>query len=278
MTLDLSRISITCFASSYAVALGLEATRLWFRAAVSNVFILIFAGAGFFAHSVYLTTLASKELDRGEVVFGRWYDWCLLAAWVLAGAYLGLTLRRPRHNVGIFLLPLILAVVGISYLCRGMPPFPSAQARSYWQWVHGISLLIGTVSVVLGFATGVMYLVQSNRLKSKLPPRQGLQLPSLEWLQRFNREALLFSTIAMAFGVLSGIILHMSRTNTFVAWRDPVVITTGLLFVWLLSVMLFESVYRPARQGRKVAYLTMASFVFLSVSLLFVLLGGHAHP
>jgi len=176
------------------------------------------------------------------------------------------------------LLPLILAVVGVSYLCKDLPPFPSTQARGYWQWIHGISLLIGTVSVVLGFATGVMYLVQSYRLKKKLPPRLGLQLPSLEWLQRFNREALLFSTIAMACGVLSGVVLNTSHSAHPVLWSDPVVITAGLLFLWLVGVMLFESLYRPARQGRKVAYLTMASFVFLSLSLLFVLLGSHAHP
>jgi len=277
MILDLSRITLTCFASSYAVTLALEISRLWFRAAIRHVFMLIFAGAGFFAHTAYLVTLAQNELRRGIVVYGSWYDWCLLAAWVLAGAYLGLTLRRPRNSVGIFILPLILAVLGISYLCQGLPPFPSAQARSYWQWIHGISLLIGTVSVVLGFATGVMYLVQSYRLKHKLPPRQGLQLPSLEWLQRFNREALLFSTIAMAFGVISGVTLTVSSKGS-VLWTDPVVITAGMLFVWLVGVMLFESVYRPARQGRKVAYLTMASFVFLSLSLLFVLLGGHARP
>jgi hypothetical protein len=99
----------------------------------------------------------------------------------------------------------------------------------------------------------------------------------LEWLQRFNREALLFSTVAMACGVLSGVVLNTSDSTRTVLWSDPVVITAGLLFLWLLGVMLFESVYRPARQGRKVAYLTMASFVFLSVALLFVLLGGHAH-
>ena len=38
----------------------------------------------------------------------------------------------------------------------------------------------------------------------------------------------------------------------------------------------FESVYKPARQGRKVAYLTMASFLFLLLALGFVLTGQHA--
>ena len=45
-------------------------------------------------------------------------------------------------------------------------------------------------------------------------------------------------------------------------------------------VLVFESVYKPARQGRKVAYLTLASFVFLALVLGIVLLGPsrHANP
>jgi hypothetical protein len=106
-------------------------------------------------------------------------------------------------------------------------------------------------------------------------PRQGLRLPSLEWLQRFNREALWTSTICLAIGLLCGIVLNFLRGADGVLWNDPVVISSGVLFLWLVAVTVFESFYKPARQGRKVAYLTMASFVFLGLALLFVLFGGH---
>jgi hypothetical protein len=70
--------------------------------------------------------------------------------------------------------------------------------------------------------------------------------------------------------------LNLLRGQQGVLWSDPVVISSGVLFLWLVAVMIFESFYKPARQGRKVAYLTMASFVFLGLALLFVLFGGHA--
>jgi hypothetical protein len=38
-----------------------------------------------------------------------------------------------------------------------------------------------------------------------------------------------------------------------------------LLLVWLLVALTFNSFYKPARQGQKVAYLTLASFVFLGI-------------
>ena len=52
-------------------------------------------------------------------------------------------------------------------------------------------------------------------------------------------------------------------------------LSSGVLFLWLLAVVTFEWVYKPARAGRKVAYLTVASFVFLGLVLYFVLFFAH---
>jgi hypothetical protein len=54
-----------------------------------------------------------------------------------------------------------------------------------------------------------------------------------------------------------------------------VVLSSSILFLWLLAVSLFESLYKPARAGKKVAYLTLASFVFLGLVLCLVVLGQH---
>jgi ABC-type uncharacterized transport system permease subunit len=144
--------------------------------------------------------------------------------------------------------------------------------------IHGLTLLVGTVTVTLGFTTGLMYLFQAYRLKHKLPPRRGMRLPSLEWLQRFNGQSLVVSTSSLAIGLISGVVLNLLRQSAAagVEWTDPVVLSSGLLFIWLACMTTFESVYKPARQGRKVAYLTMASFLFLLLALGLVLAGEHA--
>ena len=48
---------------------------------------------------------------------------------------------------------------------------------------------------------------------------------------------------------------------------DPVVLVTLFMFGWLVLHAIIGAVYRPIRQGRKVAYLTLVSFVFLVVAL-----------
>ena len=52
--------------------------------------------------------------------------------------------------------------------------------------MHGLVLLLGTVTVCIGFLAGVMYLVQSYALKHARSPSNGWRLPSLEWLERVN--------------------------------------------------------------------------------------------
>ena len=59
-------------------------------------------------------------------------------------------------------------------------------------------------------------------------------------------------------------------------WTDPVVLSSGALFAWVSAATVFESFYKPARQGKKVAYLTLASFVFLGLVLYFVFFREHA--
>ncbi|HEY2412864.1 MAG TPA: hypothetical protein VGI40_11510, partial [Pirellulaceae bacterium] len=127
---------------------------------------------------------------------------------------------------------------------------------------------------------GLMYLVQSWRLKHHVPPQVGLKLPSLEWLQKINKQSLIYSSCFIALGLIAGIILNAvdaERGKPDLPWNDTVVVSSAGLLVWLLAATLFEWLYKPAQQGRKVAYLTVASFVFLAVVMAMVLAGSSQH-
>jgi ABC-type uncharacterized transport system permease subunit len=232
--------------------------------------------AGILAHSLVLGQRATIALQQHLPLFSSWYEWCLLSAWLLSGAYVGLVVRHSENAVGLFLLPLVLVLILIAMLMGDEGRFSRDQALGLWSTVHGIALLAGTSTVVLGFGAGVMYLAQSYRLKHKLPTQQGIRLPSLEWLQRFNRRTLLVSTGLLLVGLISGVALNSAKTSDSIAWTDPVILSSSVLLVWLLAANIFEWCYVPARQGRKIAYLTLASFLFLALALAFVLTGNHA--
>jgi hypothetical protein len=272
----LSHVSILCFAASYTVALLSELSRLLFRAPLRQLITSGFTAAGLFAHTVYLIMRASPG-PGAEPRLSSWFDWLLWIAWGVAVVYLALAVRRPQATLGIFMLPLVLVLIAVATRFRGLEQFNRSEALYIWGIMHGMALLLGTVVVLLGFAAGAMYLVQSYRLKRKLLPRPGFKLPSLEWLQRANKRALILSSCLLAAGLLAGTVLNLVKGEGGMPWTDPVVGTSGILFLWLVVVLLFEWLYRPAQQGRKVAYLTLASFVFLGLVLGIVLLSPSQH-
>ncbi len=273
----MSGISITCFAASYGVALALEVTRLWFRSGIRGAIMLGFAGAGLLAHTLFL---AHRAATMGGSPLSSEMDWYLLTAWLLVAVYLYLVYYYPKTPFGLALLPLALGLIGAAAFLANRDPFARGPASQVWGVIHGVSILLATVGVLLGFSAGVMYLYQARRLKLKLPPGQGLRLPSLESLQRINSRALVISMLTLGIGVLSGMNLNLinyRRHEAALPWTDPLVLATLVMFLWLFAHVQIVTFYRPARVGRKVAYITLVSFVFLVVAFSAMLLMNTQH-
>ncbi|MEN6405125.1 MAG: cytochrome c biogenesis protein CcsA [Thermoguttaceae bacterium] len=272
----MSGVSVICFAASYAVALALEISRLWFRSGWRGVLMIGFAAAGWAAHTAFL---CHQAVAAPGVPLSSERDWFLMAAWALAAVYLYLAVGHPKTPFGLFLLPLVLALVGAARFAARTEALAQPRASAVWGTMHGASIVLAAVAVLIGFAAGVMYLTQSRRLKQNRPTAGGWRWPSLEWLQWANSRAILVSLVMLAVGVVSGMILNRIQTDgaTRLTWTDPVVLTTWLLFLWLLAAAILGALYRPALAGRKVAYLTLVSFLFLAILLVVGLLVDSRH-
>jgi ABC-type transport system involved in cytochrome c biogenesis permease subunit len=256
----LSGVSITCFTASYGIVLALELTRLLFRSGVRGAVLLGFAGAGLLAHTIYLS---NRAIHAAGSPLSSQKDWYLMVAWVLVAAYLYFTAYHRKTALGVFVLPLVLGLVGVAAFVADETPLLPEQASRVWGLIHGTAILLATVAVSVGFVFGLMYLLQARMLRKKLPPPRGLRLPSLEWLQRTNSQAVMMSAPLMAVGVLTGMVLNLLRDSERMPWRDPLTLATVLMFIWLTAAAGASLFYKPVRQGRKLAYLTIASFVFL---------------
>jgi ABC-type uncharacterized transport system permease subunit len=273
----MSGVQIICFASCYAIALALEISRLLFRSTLRGALLVVSAGAGLLAHSAFLYYRALRS--RGAPLSSS-QDWYLLAAWVLVVVYLYLLYFRPKTPFGLVLLPLVLALIGTAHWLADAQPFAREPASKVWGVIHGASILLATVAVLLGFAAGVGYLAQRWRLKGKRPPPGGLRLPSLEWLERANSHAILLAVGMLGIGIISGVILNAIRhaePRDRLPWNDPVVVSTLAMFVWLLLAAVVGRVRRSAWQGRRVAWLTVASFVVLVIALAMMLRANTQH-
>ena len=277
----ISGISLTCFAASYGVAWILELAKLFLRSGARQLLMLLFVLAGLLAHTLFL---GYRVVEFSASPLSSSFDWCLVAAWLLIGAYLYLSYHFPRAALGLYMLPLVLALILAAAKFGDPTPFEAGRASRVWGAIHGIALLVGTLTVMVGFVAGLMYLLQAHRLKRKLPPMPGFRLPSLEWLEKVNSRVIILSALMVGVGFIAGIILNvLDRGGTGeLPWSDPVIWSSTLMFAWLVGAAAFNAAYRPSRRGRKVAYLTVVSFAFLVMALSMLLLvdtqhGGQKH-
>ena len=203
-----------------------------------------FAAAGLIAQMLYLGYWAANE----SVPLSSAYEWYLLAAAAVAATYLYLGIVYPSAASGVFILPLALALVAAAKFASKASLAQSPAAR-VWITIHMSFWLLGTIAVIVGFATGVMYLLQAHRLKKKLPPLAGLRLPSLEWLERANGRAIVISALMAGAGLASGIVLNMVKSQF--PWSDPTIWRSVGFFAWLLAAALFNAIYRPAQRDAR---------------------------
>lgn len=261
----LTSVLTICFVACYAIAFGLELFTLRRRSVWFPTPLIIAATVGSLLQAIYLVRNAVGA-NALPISTADWLQW---AAWALGIVYLAMLFYLPRTPTGVALLPIILGLILGSKFAS---PTPLGTEQSFYLWgmFHGIALLLGTVTVSIGFLAGLMYLLQSYALKNSRSWANRVRLPSLERLEHVNAHTLGLSAVLIAIGFASGLVLSLATHRgdaKYNLWTDPVVLSLAAMLVWLMAAEVFRLVYPAARRGRKVAYLTLASFVFLVISL-----------
>jgi ABC-type transport system involved in cytochrome c biogenesis permease subunit len=262
----MERLTVLCFAGTYALALLSELARVVVRAPARWYLTVGLTVLGWMVQTAYLINLgrASHHLPVTSV-----FESLLALSWIFAAIGLYLMARAPKPvAVGTFVLPV---VVAFTVLAGTSAPRESGWGEAwggptvFWGSVHGLFLLAGAVSTCVAFAAGLMYLVQADRLKRKRPNRLGFGLPSLEQSERLNRGAITLAFPLLTFGLLIGVVLSLTaRAESgprVLSWSDPKVVSA--LLMWLVFAVLLHARYRPALRGRGVVVLTIIAFAFL---------------
>jgi ABC-type transport system involved in cytochrome c biogenesis permease subunit len=255
----MDRVTITCFFASYGLALALEALSLWRPSRALRILALLATAAGLLAHTLFLYSHQPPLISQ--------FSWLLFVAWVLAVFYLSGAIHYRRMSWGVFVLPLVLALVALGVLfgpppdgAHGLWQQQEKDAQRYWGQVHAVLILLAWIGVSIGFLASLMYLFQAHRLRTKAPPGQGLRLLSLERLEAMNRRAIVLAFPLLTAGILAGVVLLYRGSDT-VTWSDPRVLSTGVL--WLAFALMLYLRYGHHLRGRQVALMTIMTFVVL---------------
>lgn len=254
--MTLLRVTVLCFLASYFVAFALEWLRLAGRTRWSRVVSLAFTGAGLLAHSIYLVRRA-QETGLPPLV-GSAHDWLLVLAWLLVIAHLAATLVDPDFAIGIFALPLVMALISATYFMSTSDQAASLAevGRRRWAMLHAAGLALGFGGIAIAFLASLMYLAQHRRLRSGAGTVSGWRMPSLEFLARVTRWSVWLGFGMLTLGVGTGVVLGLSPSEEMTSFflRDPQVLLGAI--VWLvLGVLCARIVMQGQSSGKQVALL-----------------------
>jgi ABC-type transport system involved in cytochrome c biogenesis permease subunit len=251
----MDRVTIVCFIASYGVALALEVLHQFRPWPAVRLLGLVFGAAGLVAQTIFLV------VQRPPLAWQ--YGWMLFLAWILAFFYLFGSLHHRRQAWGVFVLPLVLGLVvfGAAFGPKGeeTPRSELVSFQDLWSKAHAGLLFLAAVGVCVGFLASLMYLVQARRLRVKKVPGRGLKLLSLERLEAMNRRAINLAFPLLTAGILVGALLLFQ--DHLPGWTDPRVLASVVL--WLAFVVLLYLRYGYHLRGRRVALLTILTFVLL---------------
>ncbi len=251
------RVTVVCFLASYLLALGLEVWYLFQRRPVLWVLALAAGAAGLMAQTIYLA------VQRPPLAWQ--FGTMLFVAWVLTVFYLVGSLHHGRQAWGIFVLPVILGLVGLGVVGTLIDPPPADAPRHLlmgWmspRGVHALLLVMGAIGVCVGFVASLMYLIQAQRLKAKLPPSKGLRLLNLERLEEMNRRAVTIAFPLLTLGMGIGAVLMFAESKP--DWTDPRVLSATV--AWMAVAVLIYLRYGRHVRGRQAAFLTILAFALL---------------
>jgi ABC-type transport system involved in cytochrome c biogenesis permease subunit len=185
--------------------------------------------------------------------------------WLLALSYLYLELTADERAMGVFIMPIAVALMVIPALDPGIER-PDPLLDSPWFWVHTSSLLFAYASFALAGVLGLTYVLQFKAIKKKQLGFFYTRLPSLQMLDVMNSRAVavgwLFMTVGMVVGFIWAIQARTAapydvRLHSF-SFADPKILVAVL--AWALYSFAVIARSTMGWHGRKAAWLSATGF------------------
>jgi ABC-type transport system involved in cytochrome c biogenesis permease subunit len=186
--------------------------------------------------------------------------------WLLALAYLYTEMSTDERAMGVFILPLLVALQTIPALSPSLEPrSPVLQGPLFG--IHVSSLLFAYASFALACVIGITYVLLFKEIKAKHLGFFYARLPSLQVLDRMNQRAIMIGWIFLTLGIIVGAIW----AGTYAGAADPRVQAMSLqdpkIFVAVVCWMVYSFELFAARRigwgGRRSAYLSAVGFAIV---------------
>jgi len=234
-------------------SVGRAATTLLVAAALTHTFVI-----------------GMQTMEAGTVPIAGATSAISMFVWLLALSYLYTEMTTDERAMGVFILPLLVALQAIPAFRPSLERVGAAPVlRGPLFGVHVSSLLFAYASFALACVIGITYVLLFKEIKAKHLGFFYARLPSLQVLDRMNQRAIMIGWIFLTVGIVAGAVW----AGTY-AGPDPRVQAMSLqdpkIFVALVCWAVYSFELFAARRigwgGRRAAYLSAIGFAIVMLN------------
>jgi ABC-type transport system involved in cytochrome c biogenesis permease subunit len=232
-------------------AVGRAATTILVAAALAHTFII-----------------GMETMQAGQVPVDGATSAISMFVWLLAVAYLYTEVTTDERAMGVFILPILIALQTIPAL-KAEPEVRSSVLRGWLFGLHVSSLLFAYASFALAFVIGITYVLLFKEIKSKHLGFFYARLPSLQILDLMNQRAIIVGWVFLTVGLLAGgmFAVQARASDGAVAQVQAMSLADPKIFVALVCWAVYSFELFAARRigwgGRRTAYLSAVGFAIV---------------
>jgi len=233
-------------------ALGRSATTILVFAALAQTFVI-----------------GMRTMEAGYVPVAGPTSAISTFVWLLGLAYLYTEIATEERAMGVFIMPLLVALQAIPALRPGIEDRDPVLHGPLFD-VHVLSLLFAYASFALACVIGITYVLLFKEIKAKHLGFFYARLPSLQALDRMNQMAIVIGWVFLTVGITVGAIWAAQAQGSYGA-GDPHIqamrVQDPKIFVALVCWIVYSFELFAARRigwaGRRTAYLSAVGFAIV---------------
>jgi|ERR1051326_1141305 ABC-type uncharacterized transport system permease subunit len=214
-------------------------------------------GLGFVAHSIglYMRGMAIHACPITNLFESLFFiTWAVVLIYLVVGGVFRISF------LGAFAIPLVVALGAVALILPLDQPRDMTPFKSPWLGMHASFSLVAYGAFALAFITGLMYLIQEHQLKTRKLYPLFHRLPPIDNLDEINYRLLLAGFILLTLGIVFGFVLGAVFLK-----KDPPK-TAWSFLVWAVYTVILIARSMKKVRGRKVALVSVASFLFVMVT------------
>jgi ABC-type uncharacterized transport system permease subunit len=205
--------------------------------------------------------LAAQAVRADGFPWGTWAGSLNLFVWLVVGAYLIWGCRAPYRLLGLLVMPVAALLLLVAWASGGAGAEGGTEVGDLFLALHVGLILAAFAGFTLAAGLAALYLWQERRLKAHAPGVLRQRAPSQAALDTLTGRTVLFALPALTLGLGVGLARLGSEGGGF----DTLMAVT--LLTWAAYATFLVLRFKTGWQGRRTAYLALASFVLVLTAL-----------